>query len=64
LCYTWLGLKIKVLGGFKMWMIVFKVNKITGTEGKYKNILIARRHLRRLQKRYLGTQFNIRRLKK
>jgi len=42
-----------------MWMIIFKVNKITGEEGKYKNILIARRHLRRLQKRYLGTQFNL-----
>jgi len=42
-----------------MWMIIFKVNKTTGVEGKYKNILIARRHLRRLQKRYTGTNFKI-----
>ena len=47
-----------------MWMIIFKVNKITGMEGKYKNIEIARRHLRRLQKRYLGTQFNLKQFNK
>ena len=47
-----------------MWVIVFKVNKITGTEGKYKNILIARRHLRRLQKRYSETQFNLKQFNK
>jgi len=53
-----------MIGGFKMWMIIFKVNKITGTEGKYKNILIARRHLRRLQKRYSETQFNLKQFNK
>ena len=42
-----------------MWIIIFKVNNQTGTEGKYKNILIARRRLRRLQKRYTGTKFTI-----
>ena len=47
-----------------MWMIVFKVNKITGMEGKYKNILIAKRHLRKLQKRYINTNFDLKQINK
>jgi len=47
-----------------MWMIVFKVNNHSGTEGRYKNILIARRHLRKLQKRYIGTQFDLKQVDK
>ena len=47
-----------------MWMIIFKVNHVTGTEGRYKNIEIARRHLRRLQKRYIGTHFDLKQIDK
>ena len=47
-----------------MWAITFKVKNETGTEGNYKNILIAKRHLRRLQKRYIETNFKIKRLGK
>ena len=47
-----------------MWMIIFKVNNHNGTEGKYKNILIARRHLRKLQKRYIGTHFDLKQVNK
>ncbi|MBA7561168.1 hypothetical protein ES708_02803 [subsurface metagenome] len=47
-----------------MWAIIFKINNHTGTEGKYKNILIARRHLRKLQKRYIGTNFNLKQVNK
>lgn len=42
-----------------MWVIIFRVSNYTGTEGKYKNILIAKRHLRKLQKRYTGTNFTL-----
>lgn len=47
-----------------MWAIIFKVNNINGTEGRYKNVEIARRHLRRLQKRYTGTNFNLKQVNK
>ena len=47
-----------------MWIIVFKVAQDTGVEGRYKNILIARRHLRRLQKRYIETNFKLKRSNK
>ena len=49
---------------FKMWLIVFKVNNNSGTEGRYKNILIARRHLKKSQKRYIGTHFDLKRVNK
>lgn len=42
-----------------MWAVVFRVNDIAGTERRYKNIEIARKHLRRLQKRYSETKFNL-----
>jgi len=47
-----------------MWLITFKVGNITGSEGKYKNILIAKRHLRRLQKRYIATNFKLKNISK
>ena len=47
-----------------MWLIVFKVNNNIGTEGRYKNILVARRHLRKLQKRYTGTRFDLKQANK
>ena len=47
-----------------MWAVVLKVNDIAGTEGRYKNIEIARRHLRRLQKRYIETNFNLKQVNK
>ena len=47
-----------------MWLIVFKVNNNSGTEGRYKNILIARRHLKKSQKRYIGTHFDLKRVNK
>lgn len=47
-----------------MWAIIFNVDKIHGTEGRYKNIEIARRHLRRLQKRYIGTNFDLQQVNK
>ena len=47
-----------------MWLIIFKVNNTKGTEGRYKNILIARRHLRKLQKRYTETDFDLKQVNK
>jgi len=47
-----------------MWLIIFNVNNTSGTEGRYKNILIARRHLRKLQKRYTETNFNLKQVNK
>ena len=47
-----------------MWLIVFRVNNTSGTEGRYKNILVARRHLRKLQKRYTGTNFDLKQINK
>lgn len=53
-----------VKGGHNMWLIIFKVNNTSGTEGRYKNVEIAKRHLRRLQKRYIGTQFDLKQVNK
>jgi len=39
--------------------IVYKVDKLKGIEGKYKNKLVANRHLRKLKKKYKKTQFKI-----
>mgnify|MGYP001144914457 CR=1 FL=1 len=47
-----------------MYSITAKVNNIEAIEGNYKNIKIAERHLRRLEKRYTGTTFKIDRINK
>ena len=47
-----------------MYAITAKVEDINTTEGSYKNILIAERHKRRLEKRYPGTKFEIERVNK
>ena len=47
-----------------MYAIKVKVKDINTTEGSYKNILIAERHKRRLEKRYPGTTFKIERIDK
>ena len=47
-----------------MFAITAKVKDINTTEGSYKNILIAERHKRRLEKRYPGTRFIIERINK
>jgi len=47
-----------------MFTITAKVEDIETTEGNYKNQLIAKRHKRRLEKRYPGTKFKIRRVDK
>jgi len=47
-----------------MFTITAKVKDIKTTEGNYKNKLIAKRHKRRLEKRYPGTKFKIRRVDK
>lgn len=47
-----------------MWAIIFKVSNNTGTEGRYKTVEVARRHLRKLQKRYIGTSFNLKQINK
>jgi len=39
--------------------IKYEVVKFKGTEGNYKNKEVAKRHIRKLQKRYPGTKFNI-----
>ena len=47
-----------------MYAITAKVKDIQTTEGNYKNILIAEKHKRRLEKRYPGTNFKIKRIDK
>ena len=47
-----------------MFTIIAKVADIKTTEGNYKNQLIAKRHKRRLEKRYPETKFKIRRIDK
>lgn len=47
-----------------MYAITAKVKDFNTTEGNYKNILIAERHKRRLEKRYPGTTFVIERVNK
>jgi len=42
-----------------MYAITAKLKNIKTTEGNYKNILIAERHKRRLEKKYPGTIFKI-----
>jgi len=42
-----------------MYAITAKVKNIETIEGNYKNIKIAERHLRRLEKKYTGTTFRI-----
>lgn len=47
-----------------MYAITAKVKNIETIEGNYKNIKIAERHLRRLEKKYTGTTFKIDRVNK
>lgn len=47
-----------------MWLIIFNAGQVSGTEGRYKTVLIARRHLRKLQRRYTETNFNLRKVNK
>lgn len=47
-----------------MFIIKAKVKDMNTTEGSYKNILIAERHKRRLEKKYPGTTFKIERIDK
>lgn len=47
-----------------MYAITAKVNNIEAVEGNYKNIKIAERHLRKLEKKYTGTTFKINRINK
>jgi len=47
-----------------MYPITAKVNNIEAIEGNYKNIKIAERHLRRLEKKYTSTTFKIDRVNK
>ena len=47
-----------------MYSIIAKVKNIKEVEGCYKNILIAKRHKRRLEKKYTGTTFKIERINK
>lgn len=47
-----------------MFLIIAKVKDINTKEGRYKNILIAERHKRRLEKKYPGTTFKIERISK
>ena len=47
-----------------MYAIKAKIKDIKTTEGSYKNILIAEKHKRRLEKRYPGTIFRIERASK
>jgi len=42
-----------------MFKIKYGVYKFTGTEGEYKTEPIAKRHLRKLQKKYPETKFTI-----
>lgn len=47
-----------------MYLITVKVQDVETIEGNYKNNLIAKRHKRRLEKRYPGTTFKIDRISK
>lgn len=47
-----------------MYLITAKVEDINTKEGRYKNILIAEKHKRRLEKKYPGTTFKIERTSK
>ena len=47
-----------------MYTITAKVNNIEAIEGNYKNIKIAKRHLKRLEKKYTGTTLKIDRVNK
>ena len=47
-----------------MYSITARAKDIKTVEGYYKNILIARRHCRRLKKKYPGTNFKINRVNK
>lgn len=47
-----------------MYAITAKVKDINTVEGNYKNKLIAERHKRRLEKKYPGTIFKIKRIDK
>jgi len=47
-----------------MYSITTKVKNIRTVEGCYKNIRIAERHRRRLEKKYPGTDFKIDRVNK
>ena len=47
-----------------MYTITAKVMDIKTTEGSYKNILIAEKHKRRLEKKYPETNFKIKRIDK
>jgi len=47
-----------------MFMITYKVIKIEGVEGTYEDLKEAQAKLDKLQKRYIGTQFKIRKMKK
>lgn len=47
-----------------MFRITAKVDGFETTEGNYKNKLIAKRHQRRLQKKYSGTIFKIEQIEK
>lgn len=47
-----------------MYSITAKVRNVKTTEGCYKNNLVAKRHKRRLEKRYPGTTFKVDRISK
>lgn len=47
-----------------MYTITAKVEDINTVEGSYKNKLVAKRHQRRLEKRYPGTTFKVDRISK
>ena len=47
-----------------MYSITAKVKNIKTIEGNYKNIKIAERHKRRLEKKYPGTDFEIKQANK
>lgn len=47
-----------------MYLITAKVGNVKTTEGHYKNNLIAKRHQRRLEKRYPNTTFKVDRISK
>ena len=48
----------------KMYLITAKVEDINTVEGRYKNVLIAEKHKRRLEKKYPGTDFEIKQANK
>ena len=47
-----------------MYLITAEVNNMRTVEGSYKNVLIAERHKRRLEKRYTETSFKINKVNK